>query len=155
MPDKCWVLPTTLKRYTDPILRSAAAAKHGFRSPALRFHLRREQNVILLHFLHPSVGQTVPKRNTYKPALLALLISLLLIAGNAAALHAHQDGLAHYNDCDSCLQIQAQTGAVNGQPVELHVTRYRTQSEPADHTAIPTTPLPFSARAPPRLALSR
>lgn len=162
MPNKCRFLPTVLSR-AQTLCRnhlSSTSCRQTivfFNTAALlrAYHLRPEQNVILLHFSHQSVCQPVTNRHTYKPALLALLISLLLIAGNAAALHVHQDGLAHYSDCENCLQIQAQTGAVNSQPHELHVTRYRTQPEPGDHTAIPATTLPFSARAPPRLALSR
>ena len=97
----------------------------------------------------------MPKQYTYKPALLALLISLLLIAGNAAALHVHQDGLPHYSDCESCLQVQAQTGAVSNQPEQPHFKGYQVLAAFHDCSAVQTTVLAFSARAPPLPALSR
>ena len=158
-PNNCRLMPTVFS-LAQALYRNHPSSRghsHSANTAALfrAFHLRSVQNVILLHFSLQSVCQTVPNRYTYKPALLALLISLLLIAGNAAALHVHQDGLAHYSDCDSCLQIQAQTGTVSSQPCQLHITSYRALPVSDDRTAIPATTLAFSARAPPFHALSR
>ena len=91
----------------------------------------------------------MPGFRPYKSTLLALLVSLMLIAGNAAAVHVHQDGLPHYSDCDSCLQIQAQTGALSGASAPTLNPGYQicTPQPPA------SAPLPainaFAARAPP------
>ncbi len=161
MPNNCRLLPTVLSLCSSSA--STCSAQCLLPTPSFfntatlleAFHLHPEQNVILLHSTNQSVCKTVPHRYTYKPVFLALLISLLLIAGNAAALHVHQDGLAHYSDCDSCLQIQAQTGTVSSQLCQLHITSYRVLPVSDDRTAIPATRLAFSARAPPFHALSR
>lgn len=39
--------------------------------------------------------------------LLAALLSLTLLTSSVLATHVHKDGLPHYSDCDSCLQLSA------------------------------------------------
>lgn len=39
------------------------------------------------------------------PWLLAVLLSLTLLTSSVLAAHVHNDGLPHYSDCDTCLQL--------------------------------------------------
>lgn len=88
---------------------------------------------------------------TYRTArALGLALALVLLAGSVATVHLHKDGFAHYSDCDSCLQIQLQSGVAATSTALAPRTaraRYRTADYRRSYTAARAA---FAARAPPQ-----
>ena len=84
---------------------------------------------------------------------LGLVLALALLVGSVATVHLHEDGFAHYADCDSCLQIQLQSGvaATNTTlPVSIERPAYRAVNGQQPHTQSRTG---FAARAPPYILI--
>ncbi|MFT5033516.1 MAG: hypothetical protein ACI9OO_001449 [Bacteroidia bacterium] len=84
--------------------------------------------------------------------LLAALLSLTLLASSVLSAHVHKDGLPHYSDCDTCLQLGG-LDCISKQGNHLALIAPQ-GTRPTAHTALSLTThaCPFQARAPPSLS---
>lgn len=59
------------------------------------------------------------------PLLMAALFSLTLLTSSVLAVHVHNDGLPHYSDCDTCLQLSGLDSTIQhaAPPVTLEIAR--------------------------------
>ncbi len=95
---------------------------------------------------------TLVFRTRRRSLLSAILLSLTLLTSSVFASHVHIDGLAHYNDCQTCLQLsgldvlapQAESPSTLG--IFRAISGIQGKSFTRTHTST------FQARAPPYLS---
>ena len=83
--------------------------------------------------------------------LLAALLSLTLLTSSVFAAHVHKDGLPHYSDCDSCLQLSALDAIAQSAAPVARLYPASPLSSDRRYTFNSSRHHQFQARAPPRL----